>query len=51
MKKWKLGLTASLLSMLLLAGCGSDSDSDNGGASDTEKTFQIGYTQSLSMLH
>lgn len=43
MKKWKLGLTASLLSMLLLAGCGSDSD--NGGASDTEKTFQIGYTQ------
>jgi len=45
MKKWKLGLTASLLSMLLLAGCGSDSDSDNGGASDTEKTFQIGYTQ------
>ena len=48
MKKWKLGLTASVLSMLLLAGCGSDSDESStgdSGASDKEKTFQIGYTQ------
>ncbi|MBD3110274.1 ABC transporter substrate-binding protein [Bacillus sp. AGMB 02131] len=46
MKKWQLGLTASVLSMLLLAGCGDDSE-DNAGKSsgDDKETFQIGYTQ------
>ena len=46
MKKWQLGLTASLLSVLLLAGCGDDSE-DNAGKSggDDKETFQIGYTQ------
>lgn len=46
MKKWKLGLTASLLSMLLLAGCGNDNEeSTEEGGSSTEKTFEIGFTQ------
>lgn len=48
MKKWKLGLTVSILSILLLVGCGTDSEDSSagdGGASDKEKTFQIGYTQ------
>ncbi|WP_019240406.1 MULTISPECIES: ABC transporter substrate-binding protein [Bacillus] len=46
-KKLAFGLTAGLLSALLLAGCGN-SKSDEGkenGSSDKEKTYKIGFTQ------
>ena len=47
MKKWQLGLTASVFSMLLLAGCGDSSENSSGNNSGDgqEKTYQIGYTQ------
>lgn len=43
MKKWKLGVTASILSTMLLAACGSDEPTNSAG--DSEKTYEIGITQ------
>ena len=50
MKKWKLGLSAALASMLTLAACGNNNDntsepqqSDNNG--NATQTYTIGLTQ------
>lgn len=45
MKKWKLGITSSILATLLLAGCGSNSDDNAGESSGDDKQYQVGITQ------
>ena len=45
MKKWKLGITSSILATLVLAGCGSNSDDNAGESSGDNKQYQVGITQ------
>ena len=57
MKKWKLGITSSILATLVLAGCGSNSDDNAGESSGDNKQYQVGITQIvehpslLSLIH
>lgn len=46
MKKWKLGLTAALASMLVLAGCNNNETTDAPNTTkDSEKSYTIGVSQ------